>query len=107
MDALGHCLMIHSLQLLISAEKSESAVVLPINTKKLANSSNFFKNGENFSKKMQLVTKYSKYEKENIELSFHSFGHIWKTKLRNRAIFSLLAIETLKKYSISIFKISF
>jgi hypothetical protein len=30
-----------------------------------------------------------------------------KTKLRNRAIFSLLVIETLKNNSISIFKISF
>jgi hypothetical protein len=30
----------------MSAEKSASAVVLPINTKKLANSFNFFKNGE-------------------------------------------------------------
>jgi hypothetical protein len=35
----------------MSAEKSESAVVLPINTQKLANSSIFFKNGEFFSKK--------------------------------------------------------
>jgi hypothetical protein len=30
----------------MSAEKSASAVVLPINTKKLLNSFNFFKNGE-------------------------------------------------------------
>jgi hypothetical protein len=36
----------HSLQLHMSAEKSASAVVLPINTKKLVNSFNFFKNGE-------------------------------------------------------------
>jgi uncharacterized protein GlcG (DUF336 family) len=36
----------HSLQLHMSAEKSVSAVVLPIDTKNLANSFNFFKNGE-------------------------------------------------------------
>jgi hypothetical protein len=36
----------HSLQLHMSAEKSASAVVFPINTQKLVNSFNFFKNGE-------------------------------------------------------------
>jgi len=36
----------HSLQLHMSGEKSASAVVLPINTQKLVNSFNFFKNGE-------------------------------------------------------------
>jgi hypothetical protein len=43
----------------MSAEKSASAVVLPINTQKLVNSFNFFKNGE-FSPKIQNVTKFSK-----------------------------------------------
>jgi hypothetical protein len=47
MDALMSLLDdAHSLQLHMSAEKSAAAVVLPINTKKLANSFNFFKNGE-------------------------------------------------------------
>jgi hypothetical protein len=36
----------HSLQLHMSAEKSGSAVVLPINTQKLVNSFKFFKNDE-------------------------------------------------------------
>jgi hypothetical protein len=36
----------------MSAKKSASAVVLPINTQKLGNSFNFFKNGE-FSPKMK------------------------------------------------------
>jgi len=36
----------HSLQLHMSGEKSVSAVVLPINTQKLVNCFNFFKNGE-------------------------------------------------------------
>jgi hypothetical protein len=36
----------HSLQLHMSATKSASAVVLPINTKKLVNSFKNFKNGE-------------------------------------------------------------
>jgi hypothetical protein len=35
-----------SLQLHMSAEKSGSGIVLPINTQKLVNSFNFFKNGE-------------------------------------------------------------
>jgi len=65
----------HSLQLHMSAEKSASAVVLPINTQKLVNSFNFFKNGE-FSPKNTKVTKCSKYENQNIQLSFHSFGYI-------------------------------
>jgi hypothetical protein len=52
----------HSLQLHISAEKSASTVVLPINTLKLVvNSFNFFKNGE-FSPENTKVTKCSKYE---------------------------------------------
>jgi hypothetical protein len=42
----------HGLQLHMSADKSASAVVLPINTKNLANSFNFFfKNGELSPKK--------------------------------------------------------
>jgi hypothetical protein len=52
----------HSLQLHMSAEKSVSAVVLPINTQKLVNSFNFFKNGE-FSQKN---SKSPKYESQNI-----------------------------------------
>jgi hypothetical protein len=36
----------HSLQLHMSAEKSVAAIVLPINTQKLVNSFNIFKNGE-------------------------------------------------------------
>jgi hypothetical protein len=36
----------------MSAEKSGSAAVLPINTQKLVNSFNFFKNGEFSAKKM-------------------------------------------------------
>jgi len=43
MDALGDA---HSLQLHMSAEKSGSPVVLPMNTQKLVDSFNFFKNGE-------------------------------------------------------------
>jgi hypothetical protein len=46
-------------------------------------------------------------KKKNIELSFHSFGYIRETKLRNRAIFSLLAIETLKKIQFQFFKFLF
>jgi hypothetical protein len=49
----------------MSAEKSACAVVLPINTLKLVNSFNFFKNGE-FSPKNTKVTKCSKYENQNI-----------------------------------------
>jgi hypothetical protein len=49
----------------MSAEKSASAVVLPINTLKLMNSFNSFKNGE-FSPKNTKVTKCSKYENQNI-----------------------------------------
>jgi hypothetical protein len=49
-DALGHCLMMQGLHIL--AEKSGSAVVLPINTKILANSFHIFKNDE-FSATMQ------------------------------------------------------
>jgi len=59
MDALGHCLMMQSLPLHMSAEKSAAAVVLPINTKKLANSFNFFKNGE-FSPKNAISHKIFK-----------------------------------------------
>jgi hypothetical protein len=55
----------HSLQLHMSGEKSASAVVLPINTQKLVNSFNFFKNGE-YLQKIQKVTKSSKYENQNI-----------------------------------------
>jgi hypothetical protein len=47
----------------MSAEKSGFAVVLSINTQKLVNSFNFFKNGE-FSAKMRKVTKCSKYENQ-------------------------------------------
>jgi hypothetical protein len=49
----------------MSAEKSASAVVLPINTQKLVN---FFKNFKicEFSPKIQKVTKCSKYENKNI-----------------------------------------
>jgi hypothetical protein len=55
----------HSLQLHMSAEKSASAVVLPINTQKLVNSFNFSKM-VNFLQKIQQVTKRSKYENQNI-----------------------------------------
>jgi hypothetical protein len=49
-DALGHYLMMQGLHIL--AEKSGSAVVLPINTKVLTNSFHIFKNDE-FSPIMQ------------------------------------------------------
>jgi hypothetical protein len=49
----------------MSAEKSASAVVLPINTQKLVNSFNFSKM-VNFLQKIQQVTKRSKYENQNI-----------------------------------------
>jgi len=55
----------HSLQLHMSAEKSASAVVLPINTQKLVNSFNFSKM-VNFLQNIQQVTKRSKYENQNI-----------------------------------------
>jgi hypothetical protein len=44
MDALGHSLLddAHNLQLFMSAEKSASAVVLPINTKKIGKFFQFF-----------------------------------------------------------------
>jgi hypothetical protein len=70
----------------MSAEKSLSAVVLPINTKKLANSFNFFKNGE-FSpknaKSENMKTKIfsypsivlATYEKPNSEIG--QFSHFW------------------------------
>jgi hypothetical protein len=93
----------HSLQQDMSAEKSGTAVVLPINTKKLVISFKFFQKWRIFLKKCNKSQNIP-----NMKTKIFSYpsivGYIWKTKLRNQAIFSLLAIKALKKLSISIFK---
>jgi hypothetical protein len=68
LDALGHCLTIYSLHISVK-EKSGSACYAS-NKHKQKKSGEFFvffqKMGEFSPKNMQLVTKYSKYEIQNI-----------------------------------------
>jgi hypothetical protein len=84
MDALGHCLMMHT------AKKSGTAVVLPINTKKIVDFFHFFQKWRIFSKKCNksqnipnMKTKIfsypsivlATYGKPNSEI--RRFSHFW------------------------------